>query len=246
MNGAALPVLEELPALPESFGEAAGPDAARRALAENERADVEDAPSATQPEVAPAAVRPQEKPETPKQKPTRATSSPDVASDATKPERRLSVRGVKRLKRVVLEDRYLALRERATTLEAENAELARRAAVVQAVGSDVIAQGVTDMVGELVDLADNGAQLLTEVFGSVTAARIVALEADERARLIRLATPLAKLKLGARIEQSPWLALGVGVVSIALGKIVAVKLLAASGAAAPPTPDAGPAEGDGE
>jgi hypothetical protein len=221
----------DIPPMLDSFGQSAGADAAFRALDENEQRDDNeksvagsrsedgDAKSdAATSETIPLATT--EESARGGRNNASSPSSDTVSLDgAAKPDK-LSARKVKRLPRRVLEDRYLVLHERAAQLETDNADLNRRAAVVQAVGIDVIDDGVKNMVGELLDVADNTTQLLVPKH----LAKVVALDADERERLVKLAAPLAKMQLGKYVEKSPQLAFLLALASITLGKVVAYKL----------------------
>jgi hypothetical protein len=224
----ALAALADIPALPESFGPGAGAETAQRALAENAPRDDDEthdenttgagAPGSTSVQDTPAGTGAQ--PEEPRRRGRGRPPGVSGGHQGAPADDRLSTRKVKRMKRAVLEDRLIATHERAEQLATENLELTRRVAVVQAVGVDVVDEGVRNLVEGVVDLLDSGAQ----IFVPPHLAKVVALEVDERARLVKLGAPLAKMQLGAYVEKSPLLAFLLALGSISLGKVVAYKL----------------------
>jgi len=242
MSAPTMPDLQDVPPLPEAFGDAAGAAVAERALTENElRDDDENHEPSTQSQ-APAAAAPTGSEVVPAQsqkssrsKKSQSPAGSDVApappgetAGAAKPER-MTVAKARRLGTKVLADRYVQLHTRAVELEAENVELHRRAAVVQAVGSDVVDDGIRAIAEEVVGLVDNGAQAVAHAMAGPVVADAIALDPEhEKKKLVRLSCPVLKKYLAERAQMSPEIALVMGLLGIGLGKFVAVKLATAS------------------
>lgn len=243
MTAPGAPDLIELPPMPEGFGEPQGAEAAARALQENEQRDddendddtntAESEPSIRKDEeAAPAASGPAPHPEkSPRARKAQSPGGSDggqksEAPGAAKPDKpeKVTAKLLKRIKHAVLVDRHLQLHARAAGLEAENAELQRRAAVANVLGTEAVDQGVRDLTSEVVDLLDNGAQAVAFATADKQVAEVIALDVDERTKLVRLGSPVIKKYLAEKAQLSPEIALLLGIGGIVLGKLVAVKL----------------------
>lgn len=232
--------LLDIPPLPTATGDALGAEVARAALANNEdsgdESEDEIAPSldATKTDEGSRSAGAATEPAQPK-KSRAASGSRDTAANGTGPgetagrvnggpsDEKVSKRSVKRLRRDVLEDRFLTNADELALLRARNIELERKTAVVEAVGTDAIDEGVQNTVREIIELADSVTQMLVKP----NVATVVKLSDKERDRLVKLGAPLVRLQLAAHVTASPWLAFAVCALSIAIGKFVAYKLASA-------------------
>lgn len=214
------PATSVLPGLPDSFGPPAGEAAALDALARAPRdTDDEDAPgidhdSPPQGEAAEKAASPSDAAHTPV---AESSATASGKRDKKAPSAAWLARKYSR--------KELAVQLAAATAARQDAE--RRAeqatatlTATTAVDANVVDASIRDMVGDVIGLADSAGQLAV----GMQYAPVVALDADERTHLTDLGARVAKIKLGGYAQQSPMIALALGVGSIALAKVIAYQL----------------------
>lgn len=229
MSASTQPEIALPPAAPVT-GDALGADAARVALTENDVEGAEGVHDNDNGDASPvtAGAQPTAHP---------GDSADDAASTKSAPrerEGRTNAKApklgtlVRRSKKELAEH---VIRESAARSDAEARldALTRDTVAAETMGADVIDASVRDMVGDVVDLADGAAQLtVREKFAAA-----VALDAEERDKLVRLGARVVQIRARSAVAKAaPEIALAVALVSIVLGKVIAYKL-AAKDAAAP-------------